>query len=147
MLFLVSLFLLVPVIIWAGYTTNVYLTNPHEAYRPSHEPRIQQLSHYASSVLHCCHLMNRRLNTGASRTAARLYLGKSCVNIISAVTHLPSLPVFKTHWSLSPVKYGVTLNVGSGKIIRLTEMNNWCVCRNTRVAFLSLLLSLKKWVW
>lgn len=126
-LFPVSLFLLVPVLIWAGYTTNVYLTNtrsfpraPDTVTALSLRERPPLLSPHGPTPQH-----------GASRTAARIYLGKSRVNIISAVTHLPSLPVFKTHWSLSPVKYGVALNVGSGKIIRLTEMNNWCVCRNT----------------
>ncbi len=31
--------------------TNMYIPNPHEAYRPSQEPRIQQLSHYASTAV------------------------------------------------------------------------------------------------
>lgn len=127
-LFPVSLFLLVPILIWAGYTTNVCLTNPHEASH-EHEYCNSSLITRARPPLLSPH--DPTPQHGASRPTARVYLGKSRVNIISAVTHLPSLLVFKTHWSSSPVKYGVALTVSSGKIIRLTEMNNWCVCRNT----------------
>lgn len=117
---------------------DICLAGRNDASRPlvfPWAPCSQALSLQPSCILHHCHLMRQHLYTNtafiATSGTADLYLGEWSVNIISTVTHLTAFPGFKAHWSLAPFKYQVAFNVGGGEIIRLTKMNNWCVCGYT----------------
>lgn len=121
---------------------DICLAGRNDAYGPLSSPRVPctpALSLRPSTVLHCCHLARQHLHANTvfiptSRTAHSLYLGEWGVNIISTVTHLTAFTGFKAHWSLAAFKYRAAFNVGGGEIIRLTKMNNWCVCCYTRRA-------------